>query len=68
MRTYGRLREDIKNQFGKLDNFAEAMNMDSSTLSKKLNDRTPWTRSEIEEACKLLGKPMDKVHEYFFYE
>ena len=68
MKTYGRLREDIKKQFGKLDNFAEAMGMNSSTLSNKLNDKAPWTRPEIEAACKLLGKPMDKVHEYFFYD
>ena len=67
MRTFGKLREAIKQKYRTLAAFATAMNMDVSTLSGKLNGRTGWKQSEIELACKLLGIPIEKVGEYFFY-
>lgn len=68
MRTFGRLREEIRKKYGTFDKFAEAMGMDSSTLSKKLNGRVGWTGDEIEKACELLDIPLEKVCEYFFYD
>ena len=68
MRTYGRLREKIKAQFGTIGNFATAMGKDRSTVSNKLNGLAAWTQDEIETTCKLLGIPMSEVHDYFFYE
>lgn len=68
MRTYGRLREEIKKQFKTLNEFAYAMTMDVSTLSGKLNGKVEWKRSEMECACKLLDIPIGKVCEYFFYD
>ena len=68
MRTYGKLREKIKAAFGTIGNFAEAMGKDRSTISNKLNGLTAWATDEIETACKLLGIPMNEVHDYFFYE
>ena len=68
MRTYGRLRETIKEKFKTLDAFAAALSMDRSTLSGKLNGRTGWRSSEIESVCKLLDIPMESVRDYFFYD
>ena len=68
MRTYGRLREVIKEKFDNLDAFAAALSMDRSTLSGKLNGRTGWKSTEIESICKLLGISMEDVHYYFFYD
>lgn len=68
MRTYGKLRELIREKFGTLGNFADAMGMDRSTLSNKINGIAAWKQDEIEKACKLLGIPMSEVHVYFFYE
>ena len=68
MRTYGKLRELIREKFGTLGNFADAMGMDRSTLSNKINGITAWKQDEIEKACKLLGIPMSEVYDYFFYE
>ena len=68
MRTYGKLRELIREKFGTLGNFADAMGMDRSTLSNKINGITAWKQDEIERACKLLGIPMNEVYDYFFYE
>jgi transcriptional regulator with XRE-family HTH domain len=67
MRTFGKLRELIKQRYRTLADFAAAMGMDVSTLSGKLNGRTGWKQSEIEQACHLLGIPIEKVGEYFFY-
>ena len=67
MRTYGKLRERIKAEFGTIGNFANAMNKDRSTMSNKLNGIVAWTNDEIESACKLLGIAITEVPEYFFY-
>ncbi len=67
MRTYGKLRERIKNRYKTIDNFANAMPMSRSTLSGKLNSLSAWTQVEIERACILLEIPMTEVGEYFFY-
>lgn len=68
MRTYGKLREKIKNTFGTIGNFANSMGKDRSTISNKLNGLAAWTQDEIEKACTLLGISMSEVTEYFFYE
>jgi hypothetical protein len=67
MRTYGRLRERIKAIFGTIGAFADAMGKDRSTISCKLNGLSPWTNSDIENACKLLDIAIEEVSEYFFY-
>lgn len=67
MKTFGRLREDIRAKYKNTESFAKAMNMDRSTLSGKLNSKTGWKQAEIEKACQLLDIPMEKVREYFFY-
>ena len=68
MRTYGKLRERIRKVFGTVGAFAEAMNKDRSTISKKLNGIVPWDQVEIETACNLLGFPYEDIPEYFFYQ
>lgn len=67
MRRFGRLREEIKNKFQTEKVFADAVGIDSSTLSLKLNGKVGWKQAEIEKVCKLLDIPIERVHEYFFY-
>ena len=67
MRTYGKLRETIKARFKTLGKFADALGMDRSTFSGRINGKTAWKNTEIESACKLLDIPMESVCEYFFY-
>ena len=64
--SYAKLRGKIREVFGNQDKFAEAMEMDKSTLSLKLNNKAPWKDEEIERACLLLGILIEQVHEYFF--
>lgn len=66
MRTYGRLREKIKEVYGSLEAFAYEMGMHPTTLGMKLNSKRPWTQPEIEMAYKLLGLSIPQ-DEYFFY-
>lgn len=64
---YAKLRGKIKEVYGTQVRFAEAMDMDRSTLSLKLNGKSEWSRIEVEHACRLLKIPIQDVHEYFFY-
>ena len=67
-RKFGRLREQIKNVFGTQRAFADAMGINAATINAKLNGKADWNLSEIEKACTLLGIPMEKMQEYFFYD
>lgn len=64
--SYSKLRGKIREVFGKNENFAKALSIDLSSLSAKLNNKTPWKREEIENACSLLLIPIEEVHLYFF--
>lgn len=63
---YAKLRGEIRAKFVTNNAFAIAMCMSAATLSAKLNGRTEWTVPEMALACKLLGIPLEKAHEYFF--
>ena len=64
--SYSKLRGKIREVFGTNEAFAKAMEMDYSSLSAKLNNKSPWKREEIEKACKLLHIPIEDVYLYFF--
>lgn len=65
-RYYGRVRGKVKQVFGSMEQFADAWGKSTSIVSKKLNGKIKLTSDDIEEMSKLLGIPMDRVHEYFF--
>ena len=64
--SYSKLRGKIREVFGINENFAKAMGIDLSSLSAKLNNKSPWKRVEIEKACELLQIPIEDVYLYFF--
>ena len=66
--SYSKLKGKIKEYFGTNKAFAQAMGMDLSSLSMKLNNKSPWKREEIEKACELLQIPIEEVYLYFFYK
>ena len=68
MRTYGRLREKIKNKYDNLDHFADCMGKSRTTISFKLTGKVPWNQQDIELACKLLDIPKAEITDYFFYD
>lgn len=64
--SYAKLKGKIKEVFGTIQSFADAMGKDVSSISAKLNNKSPWKREEIEQACQLLGVHIEDVHLYFF--
>ena len=64
--SFAKLRGRIREMFATQAKFANAMGMNTATLSAKLNGKTEWSRDEIENACYLLKIPPTEVAEYFF--
>lgn len=64
--SYKKLRGKIREKFGTQEAFAEALNVHPTTLSKKLSNKSEWTRQEIEDASRLLEVPGEEIHAYFF--
>lgn len=64
--SYAKLRGKIREIFGTNERFAEAMGLNLSSVSAKLNNKSPWKREEIEKACEVLGIPIEEVFLYFF--
>lgn len=61
VRTFGRLKERIKQVFGTQQAFADAMGMDKSTANLKLNNRSEWTYGEMEKICLIFGIDMNEI-------
>lgn len=58
----GRIRECRITQ----EQLADAINKNKSTLSAKLNGRTPFTTDEIDNICRVLDIGNDEIGSYFF--
>lgn len=63
---YSKLRGRIIEVFKTNQAFADALKIDNSSLSAKLNNKSTWKREQIEKACMLLEIPIEEVHAYFF--
>lgn len=63
---YSELSGRITAKFKTKKRYAKAAEMPASSLSMKLNNKTPWTSPEIYTAIQLLDIPPEKLSEYFF--
>lgn len=63
---YSKLRGKIKEVFNTQEAFAEAMETSTTSISAKLNNKTPWSQKEIDKASEVLSIPKDKIPIYFF--
>jgi hypothetical protein len=61
-RLCGRIREVYKTD----GDFAQAMQIQPSSLSRKLRNLMEWKGTEIHCACNLLAIPLEEVPLYFF--
>ena len=61
MRSFGRLKERIKQVFGTQQAFANAMGMDKATANQKLNNHSEWTYGEMEKICLIFGIDMNEI-------
>ena len=63
---HAKLRGAIREKFGTQESFAREMGIHPTTLSTKLRGVTDFTLPEVGQACRLLGIPAERMHEYFF--
>ena len=63
---YAKLRGEIIAKYQTNELFAQDLSMSAATLSAKLNGKSEWKAPEMVEACRLLGIPLERAHEYFF--
>lgn len=61
-----KLRGRIVEVYETQGEFAKALGVYESTVSKLLREKSEFSRSEIERWCELLKIPPEKIPEYFF--
>ena len=66
MYDYSLLLGKILGKYGSRNEFAIALGVTPQTLINKLKNRKPWDQQQIEQCCKLLDIPRDKIVDYFF--
>lgn len=63
---YSKLRGKIKEKYNRQADFAKAMDISSTSLSDKLNNKADFTQSEIQLAFSLLDVKAEEIGDYFF--
>lgn len=66
MFDYSKLRGRIREILGTQSMFAKLLGISEATLSKKLNNETDFTQSEMNRSCDLLKFPCSEIPVYFF--
>lgn len=66
--NYDKLKGKIKEVFGTQSIYAEKMDLDETTVSKKLNCVTYFTQKEILKTIVLLNLKIEDIPIYFFEE
>ena len=61
-----KLQTRIIEKFGTQAAFAEAINMDKTTLSKLISEGRDWKGSKLMQAIKALEIPETEIDAYFF--
>ena len=65
---YSKLLGRIKECGFTQNSLAEAIGINKSTLSAKLNNKNVFTTIEMVNILRLLDVPMHEIDEYFFVE
>lgn len=63
---YSKLNGKIIEVFGTRRKFAEKMDRSERTISLKLNNKIPWTQSEMQKAMEILNFQIEEIQVYFF--
>jgi len=64
--NYGKLKGKIREVCGSQEAFASDITVSGASLSKKLNNHTQFTPSEIMKSIEVLNLKPEEVHTYFF--
>ena len=63
---YGKLRGKYTEILGGQEEFAKALEMDRTSLSKRLNNQLPFKSSEILKSVNVLNLDIKDIPDYFF--
>lgn len=66
MYDYSKLRGRIVEKFGTISAFTEALGSSTVTVSSKLNNKSGFSRGDIEHWSELLEIPFVEIGLYFF--
>lgn len=66
MFDYSKLRGRIREKIGTENDFAKAVGIGRTSLSKKLNNRVEFTQNEMKEAAIVLEIQDKDIPDYFF--
>lgn len=66
MYDYSKLRGRIVEKFGTISAFTKALGSSTVTVSAKLNNKSGFSRSDIEHWGELLEIPSTEIGLYFF--
>lgn len=64
--AYGKLKGRIVEKFGSQSKFAEALGTTDTTLSRKMQSKTEFSKEDMVKWSKLLEIPMSEIPDYFF--
>lgn len=59
------LRKRIVAKYGRMSNFAEAINLSPQSLSYKLNGKVSWKLEDINSVCSSLDIPQEQIPLFF---
>jgi len=62
---FSKLRKRIHANGMTHDYFAEKLGLSVATLSRRMNNKSPWLSSEMYTALEILQLPHELLHEYF---
>lgn len=63
---YSKLKGKIKEQFNNRKDFVKLIGLSLNSLSKKLNNKVPFTSPEIYRIVEVLGIDASEIHVYFY--
>lgn len=63
---YSKLKGKIKEQFNNRKDFVKLIGLSLNSLSKKLNNKVPFTSPEIYRIVEVLGIDVSEIHVYFY--
>lgn len=63
---YNKLRGRIIEKFGSQKRFAEALGISENSFSLKMNCKTGFSQSDMDDCARLLDIPLDEYGSYFF--
>ena len=64
--NYSKLTGKIVEVYKTKENFANAMGISATSLSKKLNNKCPFKQDEVSKAINLLDLSGENIMPYFF--